>query len=114
MFKSYSTVEKSNACIDDAIYHSMHVPFCYNRVNFDSYKDRVPIAKMRAESEKEKEQKVKKWEKKDEVSPTTYKAAESVSSTQGERIRAVKINKDQKIIKFYGKDREFLIFILLR
>ena len=92
----------------------MHVPFCYNRVNFDSYKDRVPIAKMRAESEKEKEQKVKKWEKKDEVSPTTYKAAESFSSTQGERIRAVKINKDQKIIKFYGKDREFLIFILLR
>jgi hypothetical protein len=48
-------VEKSNACIDDAIYHSMHVPFCYNRVNIESYKDRVPFAKMRAESEKEKE-----------------------------------------------------------
>ena len=36
---------------------------------------------MRAESEREKEQKVKKWEKKDDVSPTTYKAAESFSST---------------------------------
>lgn len=57
---------------------------------------------MRAESEKEKEQKVKKWEKRDDPSPTTYKASESFLSTQGERIRAVKINKDSKIVKFYG------------
>ena len=50
-----STVEKSNACIDDAIYHSMSLPFCYNRVNFDSYKERSPITRIRAESEREKE-----------------------------------------------------------
>ena len=96
-------MEKSNACIDDAIYHSMHVPFCYNRVKLESYKDRIPFAKMRAESEKEKELKEKKWEKRDDPSPTTYKASESFNNTQGERVRVVKINKDAKIVKFYGK-----------
>ena len=51
-----STVEKSNAAIDDAIYHSMHVPAYYKSVKLEAYKERrSPIAKLRAESEKEKE-----------------------------------------------------------
>ncbi len=58
---------------------------------------------MRAESEKEKEQKVKKWEKRDDPSPTTYKASESFINTQTEKVRAVKIIKEAKIVKFYGE-----------
>ncbi len=79
---NYSSVEKSNAAIDDAIYHSMQLPAFYKPVKLEVYKEkRSPIAKLRAESEKEKEQIVNKWKKKDGPSPTTYRADESFNIT---------------------------------
>ena len=99
----YSTVEKSNAAIDDAIYHSMHLPAFYKPVKLEVYKERrSPIAKLRAESDKEKELIVNKWKKKDGPSPTTYRADESYDRTQSERLKAFKIVKETKIPSYTG------------
>jgi hypothetical protein len=59
----------------------MNLPFCYNKVDFDSYKERSPIMRIRAESEKQKELNARKWEKKEGPSPTSYKVSESFNST---------------------------------
>ena len=104
----YSTVEKSNAAIDDAIYHSMHLPAFYKPVKLEVYKEkRTPIAKLRPESVKEKELIVNKWKKKDGPSPTTYRADESFDRTQGERLKAFKIVKETKIPSYTGKKTAF-------
>jgi hypothetical protein len=97
-------VEKSNAAIDDAIYHSMHLPAFYKPVKLEVYKEkRTPIAKLRDESDKEKELIVNKWKKKDGPSPTTYRADESYDRTQSERLKAFKIVKETKIPSYTGK-----------
>ena len=72
-----SSLEKSSAVIDDAVYHSMQVPSYYKTPKIEAYKERSPIARMHAESAKEKEMKIKKWEKNNEPCPTTYQYAES-------------------------------------
>ncbi len=96
-------MEKSNAAIDNAIYHSMHLPAFYKPTDLNVFKERSPITKIRAESEKEKEQLVNKWKKKDGPSPTTYRADESFERTQCERQKAFKIVKEIKIPSYTGK-----------
>jgi hypothetical protein len=70
-----SSVEKSNSVIDNAVYHSMHVPSFYKQTQMDLYKERSPTVKIIAESEKEKELKKKKWEKVAGPSPFAYNSA---------------------------------------
>jgi hypothetical protein len=51
-------------------------------VKLEAYKERrSPIAKLRPESDKEKELIVNKWKKKDGPSPTSYRADESYDKT---------------------------------
>ena len=57
----YSSLEKSSAVIDNAVYHSLHVPSYYKQPHFDVYKERSPVIRLRNESDKEKDIKVKLW-----------------------------------------------------
>jgi hypothetical protein len=76
-----SSLEKYHSVIDDAIYHSMHVPSFYKQPRMEVYKERSPATKIFAESDKEKEMKIKKWEKVGGPSPVHYKVAESHEKT---------------------------------
>lgn len=67
-----STLEKSSSVIDDAVYHSMQVPSHYKAPPLEVYKERSPVARIHAESEREKAAKEKKWEKGSGPSPVSY------------------------------------------
>jgi len=70
-----SSVEKSNSVIDDAVYHSMHVPSFYKQTRMELYKERSPTVRIIAESDKEKEVKKRRWEKVGGPSPFAYNSA---------------------------------------
>lgn len=95
-----SSLEKSSSVIDDAVYHSMQVPSFYKQTRVEVFKERSPVARMHAESEKEKSAKAKKWEKVGGPSPVHYKMAESYDKTQATRAVSMKIIKETKIPKF--------------